>query len=105
MYGEHEQTALYHLSLHDALPIYDPKAPPVTPGRQNRWHRSPAHAQSWAGSVTISRASAATNTSKLSFSLSALRSVSSTEVSTSPDRKSKRLNSSHMKISYAVFCF
>src|SRR5690349_25079367 len=57
---------IYTLSLHDALPIYDPRPA----GRGVSITRSAAH-------VSQVRAS---------------------------DRKSTRLNSSHVEISYAVFC-
>src|SRR5204862_6083788 len=39
-----------------------------------------------------------------SFSIAEPLCVSSTTAPTSPDRKSTRLNSSHVEISYAVFC-
>src|SRR5690242_9765006 len=64
-------TAIYPLSLHDALPI---SAPPV---------RRPCRPVS--SCATAPGATTPANT-------------------TIPDRKSTRLNSSHMSISYAVFC-
>src|SRR5690606_40938033 len=83
---------IYPLSLHDALPIYS-KSPPWprppalpaigsasrsrrcwSPG-ECRWHRVPAR---WA--------------------------LAANGPATERDRKSTRLNSSHVKISYAVFC-
>src|SRR5690349_23946231 len=75
-------TEIYTLSLHDALPISNAAAPSSRPraasGRdvQNR---------SWRGAVAYCQA------------------VFSPGVA-SEDRKSTRLNSSHVEISYAVFC-
>src|SRR5438067_7419282 len=67
---------IYTLSLHDALPILR---------RRRRWarrrSRSDAH---------LPRA--------------ARRRTAGARPPTSPDRKSTRLNSSHVSISYAVFC-
>src|SRR3712207_7641170 len=76
-------TEIYTLSLHDALPIFQPrsgpsmipKTDPATPTRDNR-------------PPTTSRRGRS----------------GSTERGTKRDRKSTRLNSSHANISYAVFC-
>src|SRR5207302_6709132 len=68
-------THLYTLSLHDALPISSPRIP---------------SSRAWA-----TRRSASS------------RCITTTSTWTTPrtrDRKSTRLNSSHVKISYAVFC-
>src|SRR5437870_12522454 len=65
-------TEIYTLSLHDALPICEP--------RRGRWVvEGPA------------------------FILGELRDIAAAQ-SNSSDRKSTRLNSSHVAISYAVFC-
>src|SRR5690242_21398861 len=72
-------TEIYTLSLHDALPI---SAFPVSPPRQRRRQRLRACRCAGAG-VRGAR------------HLVAARRI---------DRKSTRLNSSHMSISYAVFC-
>src|SRR5256885_8100935 len=78
-------TEIYTLSLHDALPIcWTPRTSPAT-GFPNWWHSpvavtSPAHRASHPDPVP------------------------GTSSSRSPDRKSTRLNSSHLVISYAVFC-
>src|SRR5690606_41339567 len=75
-------TAIHTLSLHDALPIYAALLPP---GRmpQGR-HRARRHGQ---------RTAALPDPDARGLQR-ALR----------QDRKSTRLNSSHVKISYAVFC-
>src|SRR5690606_39511956 len=71
--------ALYPLSLHDALPI--------SPGLQS------ATGQTCPGAGAIRPGSEDVSTTYAPASCS-----------TSSDRKSTRLNSSHVKISYAVFC-
>src|SRR5436309_7737296 len=73
-------TEIYTLSLHDALPIYGPlfarvEHSPGVPAEETR------ETGSWV-------------TDGLTFYLQDV----------SEDRKSTRLNSSHVKISYAVFC-
>src|SRR5690606_41472332 len=67
-------TEIYTLSLHDALPISGGKCWPSSRVRS--------------GPCVLYRRSSACQSSS----------------STSADRKSTRLNSSHVKISYAVFC-
>src|SRR5215471_20109051 len=61
-------TEIYTLSLHDALPIWDPNDRP------------------WDGQTALLAAAAQRRADMI------------------PDRKSTRLNSSHVEISYAVFC-
>src|SRR5436305_10219805 len=69
-------TEIYTLSLHDALPI-------------------------WSRSARRCRLSSSRNT----FSAEMLSATASSQLTTSfEDRKSTRLNSSHVRISYAVFC-
>src|SRR5690606_41501208 len=71
-------TEIYTLSLHDALPISSRKPPASALGsRRSRGRRQ--------RKVPLSRAERAAPAMM-------------------PDRKSTRLNSSHVKISYAVFC-
>src|SRR5690242_21479868 len=74
-------TEIYTLSLHDALPIWScPRhGPPSTP---RSMHRSPCPPRR---SPCPPRRSGPQRSAR-------------------PDRKSTRLNSSHMSISYAVFC-
>src|SRR5690606_41990820 len=86
--------ALYPLSLHDALPIWqDERAPPGIPifppvggGRKPATAPPPAEIASRLPP----------------FECLADRPVGGIERAV--DRKSTRLNSSHVKISYAVFC-
>src|SRR3989442_7669701 len=75
-------TEIYTLSLHDALPIYRrrracPAGPGGFPGRGQRFVESAAPLVGEVGA----------------FVVDFIR-----------DRKSTRLNSSHVRISYAVFC-
>src|SRR5690349_23122477 len=79
-------TEIYTLSLHDALPIS-----PEAPNQPADEIRNPVITSS-----LISSAPAAVHRSRSS------RSNPSTGGTT--DRKSTRLNSSHVEISYAVFC-
>src|SRR5690349_22683151 len=72
-------TEIYTLSLHDALPIFSPVKVPVEPPVITAT-RSPA-----ARTVRPSNAGALAPSART-------------------DRKSTRLNSSHVEISYAVFC-
>src|SRR5690606_42149905 len=72
-------TEIYTLSLHDALPIFIPRRPATPPGTGPRC----------GSSAPATRSS---------------RSRSSSRPTATADRKSTRLNSSHVKISYAVFC-
>src|SRR5947199_6539206 len=71
-------TEIYTLSLHDALPIYGWQRAPgelfAADGRARAWLRRGVES----GEPTLERGH--------------------------PDRKSTRLNSSHLGISYAVFC-
>src|SRR5436305_7919750 len=73
-------TDIYTLSLHDALPICAQR--PACPAE--RPHRQPPHASR--------------------TSLYAATSEKHEAAAYAADRKSTRLNSSHVRISYAVFC-
>src|SRR5439155_20195621 len=75
-------TEIYTLSLHDALPISAANASPDSRGCAGR-------SSSTTGS---SRASSGSTTTKAEATTAFI------------DRKSTRLNSSHVAISYAVFC-
>src|SRR3712207_8571211 len=77
-------TEIYTLSLHDALPIYDPEFQDVLGEYGGRYAEQPAKIDpAW---------------EKPDFA----RLVE--EAFREGDRKSTRLNSSHANISYAVFC-
>src|SRR5436853_1048471 len=78
-------TQIYPLSLHDALPIFMPFG---------RVHDS----------VTLPTGSGSARTTSTPSAIAATRLSSSASRSRKADRKSTRLNSSHLGISYAVFC-
>src|SRR5690606_42125108 len=83
----------YTLSLHDALPISCSTT--MSPNGGPGWPRRPS-ARRCSRSVSFFKSSN-------SCSASATGNICATPPAT-PDRKSTRLNSSHVKISYAVFC-
>src|SRR5690349_22801384 len=70
-------TEIYTLSLHDALPIYQPGAGPVVTGDPHQ---------------------------RLVDRRTLLHEAGQRVADADRDRKSTRLNSSHVEISYAVFC-
>src|SRR5690349_24936443 len=70
-------TEIYTLSLHDALPIYRSQS-----SRPQRWHHRNEGQQRQSNHLHCFRCICRCST----------------------DRKSTRLNSSHVEISYAVFC-
>src|SRR5690349_25021178 len=72
-------TEIYTLSLHDALPI-------------------------WAASTTGSSSAARCGSSRGATCRTSRSRASSSARASTRDRKSTRLNSSHVEISYAVFC-
>src|SRR5690606_41348079 len=78
----------YTLSLHDALPISPAAAP-------RAWDRN---------SPTAAPLPAARHKKCSAPSACAHRTPPLTSARSKTDRKSTRLNSSHVKISYAVFC-
>src|SRR5439155_16767160 len=92
---------IYPLSLHDALPIYVSKLSPIADAGQKLTGHNPAdarhthHILDTLGQFRIVLAEAA--------DLDATKTVCG-ERKSSLDRKSTRLNSSHVAISYAVFC-
>src|SRR5690606_39940413 len=91
-------TALSALSLHDALPIYDPEiAALFAEDFAILWSTKSIHApepdRDQCGPVISEPPTALTPL------LVNINTATETE-----DRKSTRLNSSHVKISYAVFC-
>src|SRR5690606_41474061 len=83
-------TEIYSLSLHDALPIFTvSKCPEKTLNNRKIWSGS-------------NRSKSSINNTDFFFSFPnrLIRSAISNDI----DRKSTRLNSSHVKISHAVFC-
>src|SRR5205807_8750239 len=79
-----EPTEIYPLSLHDALPICD-----AADDGEQRGHARTTAARSRRATSARTRGISSRPYSSASFS---------------GDRKSTRLNSSHLVISYAVFC-
>src|SRR5690606_40276559 len=89
---------IYPLSLHDALPIYRG----TSTIRLYISRRSAYHGTSWRS--LSNSASAPVSQPYLRSTQAPSDSGTRSTVSPSSDRKSTRLNSSHVKISYAVFC-
>src|SRR5207302_5381388 len=100
-FDEPSTTEIYTLSLHDALPIYG--------GRMGRTACRWFLALGLLGSLTAHAAGpvwavrGAHNTVYLAGSVHLLPAQDAV-LPSALDRKSTRLNSSHVKISYAVFC-
>src|SRR5699024_11501230 len=88
-------TDIYTLSLHDALPIC-----PAVHLRHKRFGLGSGHSRGHgsAGGLGAARTPA---TGAVGWGAGLLHRC---PVETSTDRKSTRLNSSHVSISYAVFC-
>src|SRR5690554_7284030 len=82
-------TEIYTLSLHDALPILEDGEIIIT-----------ALPHQTSGAKVLEQIAAQMQAKKLPL-VADLRDESDHE---NPDRKSTRLNSSHVRISYAVFC-
>src|SRR5690606_41956161 len=82
-------TAIYTLSLHDALPIFERQAGPAVAARDVA-HRVAGHPPAAVGAGAFQPL-------KLGHGVGQPH-------QDQVDRKSTRLNSSHVKISYAVFC-
>src|SRR5690606_40094596 len=94
-YSETVTTAIYPLSLHDALPISARRRArrAARPARRRRRSRRGSR-----GSLLLPRAAHAPSRP------GARRRRAPPRRACPRDRKSTRLNSSHVKISYAVFC-
>src|SRR5690606_40436376 len=96
-----------YLVLHSRLP---PTAPPRSPyptlfrSSRRREASSPPSASARRSLLTASYCWRAPNWQTATARVPAARSFPSGERQNSIDRKSTRLNSSHVKISYAVFC-
>src|SRR5690606_42001045 len=92
----------YTLSLHDALPISH-----LAPLSRRGFRRDPRHRLSWQAPDPGASDGAPVRFRICSQRLAVLGQEGLTEFiesRTGADRKSTRLNSSHVKISYAVFC-
>src|SRR5690606_41178874 len=92
-------TELYTLSLHDALPIYI-----IITGSQKALAMPPGLALISVSQKALDRAASQQNRGYYFDLLEFLDNHQKGMTPSTPDRKSTRLNSSHVKISYAVFC-
>src|SRR5690606_41298507 len=89
-------TDIYSLSLHDALPIWLAGNPVSTRSLVSFWLNQGSFS-CWGEMLTARKID---GSQPLAISMASRM----TRSDNSPDRKSTRLNSSHVKISYAVFC-
>src|SRR5690606_42053309 len=91
------------LSLHDALPIsFDPDGTP-SPGAQTALDGAVAGLATTAD-LAAQIGAATDGLASEEFVSDAVAAIPDADLTTPGDRKSTRLNSSHVKISYAVFC-
>src|SRR5690606_41535466 len=97
-------TPHYTLALHDALPIYFEQWKTTAKERVRRaWMQPPPDAP-WDVVITGEEDRGSYVVRKLVFNISGDSRVEAYLSVPKGDRKSTRLNSSHVKISYAVFC-
>src|SRR5690606_41080230 len=87
------------LPLHDALPIFTEKNPLPGTARWPGWSADSAEKKS-PNPPSRCTTKPTTSVAPMIITIACSESVQATE----RDRKSTRLNSSHVKISYAVFC-
>src|SRR5205807_10312714 len=92
------------LSLHDALPISGPKSKTITRDEGIRADTTLETLAKLKPSFKDDGTVTAGNASMLSDGAAALIVASEKAVTSLGDRKSTRLNSSHLVTSYAVFC-
>src|SRR5690606_39837379 len=100
LYHAHATTTIYTLSLHDALPIYrrfDLDAPMVD--RVIKFHEEAHEFLTEALKTTGENGALVVEGWDVIVTIIGILQKSGIR-----DRKSTRLNSSHVKISYAVFC-
>src|SRR5690606_40028254 len=93
-------TALYSLALHDALPIYRHDFPVLIDKNQIKRHRGVLHPERQPSRLFKNEQHAVV----VVHVIAEHQSRRALEIGSCQDRKSTRLNSSHVKISYAVFC-
>src|SRR5688572_32272896 len=97
LYTATSPTESYTLSLHDALPILRPTAELEEPGA--------AYLSPESGEATeVAKMIAADLCARIAVLADLGLGYLSLDRTTTTDRKSTRLNSSHSQISYAVFC-
>src|SRR5439155_19948839 len=93
-------TEFYTLSLHDALPIWGSDLDCRVGGDRG----GGAERGRWGGDVDHECLLQLVGRGRDGCGEDDMRGVGQPRISSSPDRKSTRLNSSHVAISYAVFC-
>src|SRR5690606_41983328 len=100
LYAHPASTEIYTLSLHDALPIFKFLSKLEWPSDKKYViaYNEVNHAKEWGGRIDPQE-----YTDSLRFTADWAHSEG-LNYQVLPDRKSTRLNSSHVKISYAVFC-
>src|SRR5699024_12266831 len=91
-------TETHSLSLHDALPIYNASC---TRARPRHGNVQLAIAMPCVGSTARRKLAAQPNAVERHTGSSSMKRIL---INATQDRKSTRLNSSHVSISYAVFC-
>src|SRR5690606_39533717 len=92
-------TALYTLSLHDALPIF----PGVTVSEKGTTNSTSTNNEGMF-TLNVSSSSSILVVNFLGMQAQEISVGNQSNITVTQDRKSTRLNSSHVKISYAVFC-
>src|SRR5262245_63521508 len=93
----HSTSDIYILSLHDALPIYAGE-------KDVMWRRKTRHGDRLPLEVANSSHTLSAEELKASGVDAAEQHDRNASIDLHEDRKSTRLNSSHLGISYAVFC-
>src|SRR5690606_42081758 len=95
----------YALSLHDALPIFYPQDISIGDVNQDGWlDVFFAQASGGVDFLYLGSAEGFRPNRRIAIPGQGHRSSAITDLDGDGDRKSTRLNSSHVKISYAVFC-
>src|SRR5205814_4061634 len=99
-------TEIYTLSLHDALPIFCPAGQTLTRKQLARKDRAVIYAAQpeVCGACALKGRCTARSRRFVTRHLHEAALQGMDQRATSEDRKSTRLNSSHLGISYAVFC-
>src|SRR5207253_4734452 len=97
VYNAPSPSYIYTLSLHDALPIFSLYPLPNLPGNQATYPSFSSQREDY-GQIRVDHNISAADTFFGRYT------ADDTDLNSATDRKSTRLNSSHVAISYAVFC-
>src|SRR5699024_11969244 len=103
-FDAHEPACIYSLSLHDALPILHAKLTLTTTALLLVIAFLGLLGLEWSNPATLGDRSLGTKLLGAGFAAVMPRSGGFSTLDVGQDRKSTRLNSSHVSISYAVFC-